>query len=201
MTTAAMVLINALTFTPWRRRSREAIEARHLIGIDVENSIRRIDCRTAPLAAAPRAWQHNIHFIQAVREELALTDEPVKLFQSPVMRLGSSIRHHIPGQDLPRKGRRRGGYRLSLRSNFARSCAGCETFFGDREQWFAGSPIKEKNKARLGRLCNCIYPLSIAHHCQQRRRRWKISVPDIVMHALKVPDTLSSLRIQSQQGV
>ncbi len=71
----------------------------------------------------------------------------------------------------------------------------------DWKQRLAGRAIKHVNEALLGGLRDCVDLLPIVRHRDQRWRRWEIAVPNIVMDALKMPDTLAGFSVERQLAV
>ncbi len=61
--------------------------------------------------------------------------------------------------------------------------------------------IEQVNESLLAGLRDGIDYLAIVLHCQQHRRRWKIPIPDVVLDALKMPDSFSGFRVERQQAV
>ncbi len=55
--------------------------------------------------------------------------------------------------------------------------------------------------AGLGGLRNGVDLLAVAHYRHQSGRRWQITIPRIVLHKLKVPETLPCVGIEGNQRI
>ena len=53
----------------------------------------------------------------------------------------------------------------------------------------------------LGRLRHGIDALPVAHDSHERRWRWEIAIPDVVLDRLKMPDALAGVRIEREERV
>ncbi len=71
----------------------------------------------------------------------------------------------------------------------------------DGEERFAGRAIEEKQVALLRGLGDGVYLLAVGANRDQRGWRREVAVPDIVMDALEVPDSLAGVRVERQQSV
>ena len=71
----------------------------------------------------------------------------------------------------------------------------------DGEQRFASEPVEEIQIPLLRGLRQGFDALAVARNREERGRGWKISIPDIVVHSLKMPDALTSIRIECEQRV
>lgn len=69
------------------------------------------------------------------------------------------------------------------------------------EQRSTGYAVKQVQHTLLGRLRHRIHALSIVLHRYQRRRRWEVAVPYIMVDSLKVPDKFPCVAIEGQQSV
>src|ERR1700733_8176602 len=70
VTHAALVLIDLFSRAPRRRRNRQANQPRGVISVDVEHSSRRVDGRSAPLAASGEARHAHGYLLPAARNDL-----------------------------------------------------------------------------------------------------------------------------------
>ena len=71
----------------------------------------------------------------------------------------------------------------------------------DREKRFAGEAIEEVEIALLRRLRDGVDALAIAVEAEERRWRGKVAIPDVVVHALEMPDALACVRVEGKQRV
>ena len=91
VTTAALVLVNALTQTSRRWRNRQADEPGGVIGVDVQHSRRGVNRGATPLSAPGKSRHIDGELVHAGRNELATADHAVELLHGPGMRLGRAV--------------------------------------------------------------------------------------------------------------
>src|ERR1035438_2243539 len=94
-----------------------------------------------------------------------------------------------------------GGDRLRRRSGLAGHGAGREGTFMNGKQRLPCEPVEDVQIALLGGLRQGVYGFAVADEIEEHGRRWKVAVPDVVMHALEVPDALAGGGIEREQGV
>ena len=108
---------------------------------------------------------------------------------------------HLFGEGLPRERERLAGKPLLTGSDFAGDRAGRIVARLQRKQRTASGPVEKIDEALLGRLGHGCNGFSIVLDGEKNGRRGKIAIPNIVMHALKVPEALAGFRVEGQQAV
>ena len=124
-----------------------------------------------------------------------------KFFQRPLMGLGGSVGKQVVRKKLPRVRRREDGKRLFGGGNFARHRAGRILVILDRKERRSVASIEEIDKTLFRGLRHRVNVFSIALYGEEHGRGGKIPVPNIMTDGLKMPDSLSRLRIQGDQAI
>ena len=117
------------------------------------------------------------------------------------MRCGGTRRQHVFREFLPREGRRtdwiglRGGGALGVHRGRRHAPV------PDGKERLARGALEQVDVAGLGNLCDGINRPAISRDRYECRRGGKVPVPEIVLHALEMPDALSCACVERQQRV
>src|SRR5260370_1212622 len=124
-----------------------------------------------------------------------------ELLESPAANFRRAVGQHFFSEKLARIGSGLGGKRLLGGGDFAGNGARgiFPIFHGEKR--FAVAAVEQIDKTLLGGLRDGIDTFATALHGEQRGRRRKIAVPEIVLHALKMPDALAGFGVQRDQSV
>src|SRR6266404_1671270 len=117
------------------------------------------------------------------------------------MRLGRAVRQHLGGQELTRIGSRLQRKRLLPCGDFAGQIASRIFPVLDWEERLASGAIEKKYETLFTGLSHSVDTLALTGNGDKHRRRRKITVPNIVLHCLKMPDATAGLGIESEQAV
>ena len=114
------------------------------------------------------------------------------------MGFGRALGQQILGEQLARERRGLRGQGCGWAATLAGHIAGRIVAAFDGEQRLAIRPVEKKDEALLGGLGDGVDFFAIAIDRQQNGWRGKIAIPKIVLHSLKVPDSLAGLGVQAQ---
>ncbi len=172
-----------------------------LICVYVDQAAGAIDGRTTPFRSAKKAGKDYCFFIQPNGHKLAATAKCGKLFRCLFVGLRRARGQQVLRQHLPCERGRNGRHWLGTRSKFPRHIARrVRPFLNGKERLTAGT-IKQVEITLLGGLCDRIDTVAVAFYREQGGRRGKITIPDVVMHSLKVPKALAGFCVEGQQRV
>ena len=104
--------------------------------------------------------------------------------------------HFAAGKGLRQFHPRLGRIAVAAGNVRARHC-----HLGNRPHRLAGQTVQQVDHPFLGGLGHQVQGLAAAAQVDQGGRGAEVAVPEVVMHGLEMPDTLSGIRIQGQQGV
>src|ERR1019366_2680292 len=167
----------------------------------IQNTRNRIDRRSTPLRAAVETGKHDGLLIDDEGQELPIAAHLPERLHSPCMCLRSARGQHVLGKALPREWFRFLGQRLRRRSLLPRNRAGWIRLLVNGIQRFSGEAIEQVQVTLLSSLRHRFHGFALVRHAKQCRRRGKISIPDVVVYSLKVPQRFASTGVERQQRV
>src|SRR5688572_10067749 len=168
--------------------------------VDEEHARLAVDSRSTPLAAAVEAGQHDAAFTTRWHEQ-TLRTQAAKAALRRRVRVRREIGEVRLGHRLPREGGRSDWKRLR-RPRLLPGQVRCRyRTLLDREERLSRRTIEHKDEAALRDLRDGIHAIAAAHDRNEVRRGGEITVPEIVMHGLEMPDALPGFRIERKQRV
>ena len=132
---------------------------------------------------------------------MSLTSEFAKLFQRPLMDLGSPVGEEVLGEELASVRRGAGGKRLLRGGHFSGHRAGWIFVIFDGKKGRSIRTIKQVHKALFCGLCHRVNWFPAALHGEKNRGRGEIPIPNIVPDCLIMPDSFTRLGIQCDQAI
>src|SRR5579864_5170937 len=201
MANGALALINSFAAQRIGTILRELDCPGHFVRIDIKDPCLRIKRRSTPLSAAIEPWKDNRVLSRAQGNELTLAAIGPKLLKYPLVRFRRAVGQHVFRQPLARIRRRLSRKRLRISRDFTLQITRRVFVILNREQWLSICSIEYIDEALLSGLRDRINSLAIVRHRDECRRRWKIAVPQIVPHALEMPDAFAGFGIQRQFAV
>src|SRR5262249_57094899 len=119
--------------------------------------------------------------------ELAVAVNLLESFERGLVRFGRAPSQHLFGQNLTRERWRRQGERLRPGKLLAVNADRGNFAIFNREERFARRAFKDKDVSRLRDLRDGFNQSPVAFKRDQRGRRRKIAVPQIVLDRLEMP--------------
>ena len=170
-----------------------------VVGVDIEQVCFGIVCRAAILCAAVESGDDDSLFVQGKRGELLAAFEFAKALQSPLGDLWRSLSEVLFGQFLTGK---RGGLqdeRLRGRRDFTWDVTGGDLAGLQRKERLAVGAVKQIEPSLLACLGHSVDAATVAFHGYQSWRGWKITIPNVVFHGLKMPYALARFGVECDQ--
>ena len=184
-----------------RRRFGQRVEPHHLVRVHEQQTGLGIERGPAPFRTAVHPRKAHGVFADARRDELPAADHLPELRQHRRVGLRCPCRQKVFGQPLSREGLRLDRERLCLGRVFAGNAAGRNLPVFDRKQRRAVGSIEQKQEALLGGLRHGVDRPAVTLHRDERRRRWKIPVPQVVLDRLEMPDPFARFRVEGEQRI
>lgn len=136
-----------------------------------------------------------------VLHELPFTAERLELLERPRVGFRSPVGQQIRGQQLPRKRLRERRHGLRRTRHVARHVGRGKLLFCDRIDRLAVGPIEKEQKTVLRCLGHGFDGATAAADRHKTRGRWRIAIPEIVMHELEMPEPLTRRGVECKQRV
>src|SRR5207248_6139830 len=114
---------------------------------------------------------------------------------------GCAIGDHVVGEGLACEGWWFCRIRLRFSESFAIERGLGRFAIGDGEQRLTGLSIENEDIAGLGDLRDSVDLAPVAGDGDQARGSGKIEIPDVVAHALEMPDALSSAGVEGEDAI
>ncbi len=175
-------------------------QPRHLVHVHVQQTGLRIERRSAPLRASIITGKDD-RPRRTRRSEQSSCRELAEDRKRRVVRAWRACGELIFGERLPNERRRLHGQTLRRAGSLTIDQRRRHPVLRDRKERRAGFTIEQPHVSRLGRLRERVDGLSMTYHGDERRRRRKVHVPEVVPHALEMPDTLSRTRVEREDRV
>ena len=132
---------------------------------------------------------------------LVAVTEFLQSFENVLMAFGGNRRRFILCERQPRERRRLDRSGLGQRGFFAGNIGRRGGNFLDAKNWLAVVAVEEEAIGGFGALRHRLDLLAIDLHFANNRRTGDVVVPQIVMHALEMPEALAGAGVEGERAI